>query len=55
MSTHYPIKFTLEDGVHVTINKTGDKVYDFTLKPDDGAERHFNFEMISQEKMLLTP
>ncbi|MGI8583187.1 MAG: hypothetical protein ACR2KX_13375 [Chitinophagaceae bacterium] len=43
MSEHYPIKFTLEDGVHVTVNKTGDNTYDFTLKPEKGPERHFSF------------
>jgi hypothetical protein len=41
MSTHYPIEFTLEDGVHVVVNKTGDNTYDFTLTPEEGPERHF--------------
>ena len=43
MSEHYPVKFTLEDGVHVTVNKTGDNVYDFTLQPEKGPARHFTF------------
>ena len=43
MSEHYPVKFTLEDGVHVTVNKTGDNTYDFTLQPTEGAARHFTF------------
>lgn len=43
MSEHYPFKFTLEDGVHVTVNKTATHTFDFTLKPEKGAERHFTF------------
>ena len=43
MSKHYPLHFTLEDGVHVTVNKTGDNIYDFTLTPKHGPERHFTF------------
>ena len=43
MSKHYPLKFTLEDGVRVSVNKVGDKTYDFTLTPEQGAERHFTF------------
>ncbi len=43
MSEHYPLKFTLEDGVHVVVNKTGSNTYDFILTPEDGPERHFTF------------
>ena len=43
MSKHFPLHFTLEDGVHVTVNKTGDNVYDFALTPKHGPERHFTF------------
>ena len=43
MSKHYPLDFTLEDGVHVTVNKTAPKTYDFTLRPKHGTERHFTF------------
>lgn len=43
MSKHYPLHFTLEDGVHVTVNKTGNDTYDFTLTPKHGPERHFTF------------
>ena len=43
MSKHYPLKFTLEDGVHVTVKKTGDNTYDFALTPESGPERHFIF------------
>ncbi len=41
MSKHYPLKFTLEDGVYVVVNKAGDNTYDFTLTPQHGTERHF--------------
>lgn len=41
MSKHYPLKFTLEDGVQVVVNKTGKHTYDFTLTPKHGTERHF--------------
>jgi hypothetical protein len=43
MPNDYPLKFTLEDGVHVTVNKTGANTYDFILTPKHGAERHFTF------------
>ena len=43
MSDHYPLKFTLEDGIHVTINKTGEHTYEFTMKPAEGPERNFTF------------
>ena len=41
MSKHYPLKFTLEDGVHVEVNKTGNNTYDFTLARKEGSPRHF--------------
>lgn len=40
MSKHYPLQFTLEDGVHVEVNKTGSNTYDFTLQRKEGS-RHF--------------
>lgn len=43
MSKHYPITFTLEDGVHVEVNKTGNDTYDFTLTKKEGAPRHFTY------------
>ncbi len=43
MSKHFPLEFTLEDGVHVTINQAGNKIYDFTLTPKEGEARHFTF------------
>lgn len=44
MSAHYPLKFTLEDGVHVVVNKTEGNTYDFTLTPKEGPERHFKYD-----------
>lgn len=43
MSIHYPLKFTLEDGIHVEVNKTGEDTYDFTLKSKESKDRHFTF------------
>jgi len=42
MSKEYPIKFTLEDGVHVEVNKTGTKQYEFSLKGKTGI-RNFTY------------
>lgn len=43
MSIHYPLKFTLEDGIHVEVNSTGNDTYDFNLTSSDGRGRHFTF------------
>ena len=43
MSKHYPLKFTLEDGVRVEVDKTGDNTYDFILTPKKGIPRHFKY------------
>ncbi len=52
MSKHYPLKFTLEDGIHVEVNKTGNDTYDFILKPKEGPERHFTIvDGISKDKV----
>ena len=51
MAIHYPVKFTLDDNVHVEVNKTADKTYDFTLTPKHGSSRHFTFvEQIPRDK-----
>lgn len=42
MSKHYPLKFILEDGVRVEVNKTGNNTYDFTLARKEGAS-HFTY------------
>lgn len=43
MSIHYPLKFALEDGIHVEVNSAGNNTYDFTLASKGSAERHFTF------------
>ncbi len=43
MAVDFPIKFTLDDGVSVEINKTANKTYDFTLTPEEGVPRHFTY------------
>ncbi len=43
MSKHYPLKFILEDGVHVEVDKTGDNTYDFILTPKNSTERRFTY------------
>jgi len=43
MSKHYPLKFILEDGVHVEVDKTGVNTYEFILTPGKGPQRHFTF------------
>lgn len=51
MAKHYPLKFTLEDGVHVEVDKTGNDTYDFILTSKEGAQRHFTFvEDIPRDK-----
>jgi hypothetical protein len=41
MKKEYPLRFTLEDGTHVVVNKTGHHLYDFTLQDDENGTRHF--------------
>ncbi len=41
MSANYPLEFTLEDGIHVVVNRVSADTYDFALQPKHGAERHF--------------
>ncbi len=43
MPHNYPLNFTLDDGVNVTVNKNGDNMYEFTLKSGDEPDRHFSF------------
>jgi len=44
MDKHFPLQFTLDDGMHVTVNKTGSHLYDFTLKVDNKEVRHFTYD-----------
>ena len=39
----YPFGFTLENGTEVTVKRIDQKNFDFNLKPDEGAERHFRY------------
>ena len=41
MAKNYPLQFTLEDGTHVTVQKTGEHIYNFTLKDEGKPERQF--------------
>jgi hypothetical protein len=44
MEKEFPLEFTLEDGTHVIVNRTGNHLYDFTFKDDDEASpRHFTY------------
>ena len=43
MTKHFPLEFTLENGSHVLVNKTGTNVFEFTLKREDGPTRHFTY------------
>ena len=43
MTTHFPLEFTLENGNHVLVNKTGSNTYDFTIKPEEGAASQFTY------------
>lgn len=42
MSRHYPIKFTLEDGVYVEVNKSASNTYDFTMTGKQQQLRRFS-------------
>ncbi len=53
MPEHYPVKFTLEDGIHVEVNKSAENIYDFILTPPEGAQRRFTFvEEIPRDKRI---
>ena len=53
MVKSFPLEFTLDDGIHVVVKKAGEHVYDFTLRPKGGPERHFTVndnEEFTEEK-----
>ncbi len=50
MSRHFPLEFTLENGSHVSVVKTGSNVYDFTIKPDDGEGSIRRFTYVDDGK-----
>jgi hypothetical protein len=43
MKKSYPLKFTLENGTHVVVNKTGTNTFDFTLNPHKGPTSQFTY------------
>ena len=43
MKKKFPLHFTLENGTHVGVNHTPDHIYDFTLRPERGADNHFSY------------
>lgn len=43
MSVQFPLRFTLEDGIHVEVNSVGSATYDFSLTSDEGKARKFTF------------
>jgi hypothetical protein len=44
MAVHYPLHFTLEDGVHVQVNPKGDHIYEFQMQAEDGSVRRFDLD-----------
>jgi len=43
MAVKFPLNFSLENGVEVTITKMGQKSYDFKLQSEDGTVRQFMY------------
>jgi hypothetical protein len=54
MSKHYPLRFTLEDGVEVEVNKTGNDTYNFTMTPKKGQVRTFTIVNDDRPKDQVT-
>ena len=42
MEKKFPLEFKLEDGTQVTVAKTGEHLYDFTLTDEENGTRHFH-------------
>lgn len=56
MSVHYPLQYTLEDGLLVEVNRGINETYNFTLTPKEGAVRYFTLvddERPKDEKTAL--
>ena len=53
MSTHYPLKYTLEDGTHVTVNRIDANTFEFNLDPPDGSPSHFTYVQDNRSKTEL--
>jgi hypothetical protein len=43
MQHHYPMKFTLESGTHVTVTKTDENGYNFSLMTRHGTSDNFTY------------
>lgn len=43
MTKHFPLKFTLESGSHVSVEETGPAIYDFAIQPEEGPVRRFTY------------
>ncbi len=43
MKNHFPLEFTLENGSHVLVNRTGSNTYNFTIKPENGSAHQFTY------------
>lgn len=41
MSRQYPMRFTLENGTHVLVNRISNDTFDFTLNKKEGPSSHF--------------
>jgi hypothetical protein len=53
MHKDFPLEFTLEDGIHVVVNKISAHTYDFTLNSKERPSRHFTIndeEEFTEEK-----
>ena len=44
MHKHFPLHFTLDDGTEVTVNKTGDHLFDFVFKDEKKSDHHFRYD-----------
>jgi uncharacterized protein YgiM (DUF1202 family) len=55
MAKHYPVTFTLEDGVHVEVNQAETNKYEFTLTGKNGAKNFTyvdNGDKLKDEELL---
>jgi nitrous oxide reductase accessory protein NosL len=43
MTNNDPVEFTLDNGMHVDVVKTGADTLEFTLKPEHGPARRFTY------------
>ena len=43
MTGHFPLEYTLDNGSHVLVNKTGANTFDFSIKPGNGSAHQFTY------------